>query len=337
MSTVVTLYLCVSILLYFLLGGADFGAGIIEMFTSKKNVTRTRKTLYQAIGPIWEANHMWLIIAIVILFVAFPSVYSLLSIHLHIPLLIMLMGIIARGTAFVFRHYDAVKDGLQNIYNRIFVVSSVVTPLFLGILAGSTLAGRIDPEAQDFAHAYVYSWLNLFSVSIGLFTVALCGFLAAVYLIGEADNEHDRRRFVVKAKVSNLLAVGFGFLVFVSAYIEGVPLSRWIFQNPVALTAAIAASASLFVLWKWINRKRPAVLRVLVAFQVTMILLAITYAHFPQVIILANGDKISLTASAATEKTMESLGWALIIGSVFILPALYYLFYSFQKTEEYIN
>jgi cytochrome d ubiquinol oxidase subunit II len=256
---------------------------------------------------------------------------------LHIPLLIMLMGIIARGTAFVFRHYDAVKDGLQNIYNRIFVVSSVVTPLFLGILAGSTLAGHIDPEAQDFAHAYVYSWLNLFSVSIGLFTVALCGFLAAVYLIGEADSEHDRRRFVVKAKISNLLAVGFGFLVFVSAYIEDVPLSRWIFQNPVGLTAVIVASASLFLLWKWINRKRPAVLRVLVAFQVTMILLAITYAHFPQVIILANGDKISLTASAATEKTMESLGWALVIGSVFILPALYYLFYSFQKTEEYIN
>jgi len=82
--------------------------------------------------------------------------------------------------------------------------------LFLGILAGSTLAGHIDPDAKDFAHAYVYSWLNLFSVSIGLFTVALCGFLAAVYLIGEADNEHDRRRFVVKAKVSNLLAVGFG-------------------------------------------------------------------------------------------------------------------------------
>src|SRR6187431_3756718 len=133
MTTVVTLYLCLSVLLYFLLGGADFGAGIIEMFTSKKNIRRTRKTLYHAIGPIWEANHMWLIIAIVILFVGFPYIYTTLSIYLHIPLTIMLLGIIARGTAFVFRHYDAIVDDMQKLYNRIFVLSSFVTPLFLGI------------------------------------------------------------------------------------------------------------------------------------------------------------------------------------------------------------
>jgi cytochrome d ubiquinol oxidase subunit II len=337
MSFVVTLYLCLSILLYFLLGGADFGAGIIEMFTSKKNVTRTRKTLYHAIGPIWEANHMWLIIAIVILFVGFPSVYSLLSTHLHIPLVIMLMGITARGTAFVFRHYDAIHDRMQAVYNRVFVISSVVTPLFLGILAGSTVAGRIDPNARDFAHAYIYPWFNLFSVSTGLFTVALCGFLAAVYLIGEADSEHDRRRFVTKAKISNLMAIGFGLMVFASATIEDVPLFNWIFRNPVGLTAVMLASASLVVLWQWINRKRPAVLRVLVAFQVTMILLAITYAHFPNIVLLANGQTLSLIDSAAPEKTMQALGWALILGSLFILPALYYLFYSFQKSEDYAH
>lgn len=336
MSIVVTIYLCLSVLLYFLLGGADFGAGIIEMFTSRKNVTRTRKTLYQAIGPIWEANHMWLIIAIVILFVGFPSIYTLLSIHLHIPLLIMLMGIIARGTAFVFRHYDAVQDGMQEVYNKIFVASSVITPFFLGILTGSTLAGRIDPNATDFAQAYIYSWVNFFSVSIGLFTVALCGFLAAVYLIGEADDERDRRRFVVKAKVSNLSAVGFGALVFAAAYVENVPLFEWIFLNPVGLISVVLASASLFLLWRWINRKRPAVLRLLVAFQVTMILLAITYAHFPAIVILADDSAISLTAAEAPPGTMAALGWALLAGSVFILPALCFLFYSFQKDEQIV-
>src|SRR5688572_29988348 len=135
MDKVVIVYLFLSILLYLLLGGADFGAGIIEMFTSTKNLKRTRKTLYHAIGPIWEANHMWLIIAIVILFVGFPVIYSDLSVYLHIPLLIMLMGIIARGTAFVFRHYDAVRDNMQETYNRIFIWSSFITPLFLGIIA----------------------------------------------------------------------------------------------------------------------------------------------------------------------------------------------------------
>src|SRR6188508_2999375 len=144
MDKVVIVYLFLSILLYLLLGGADFGAGIIEMFTSSRHIRRTRKTLYHAIGPIWEANHMWLIIAIVILFVGFPLIYSLLSVYLHIPLVIMLMGITARGTAFTFRHYDAVQDSMQEIYNRIFVWSSFVTPLFLGIIAGSTLSGHID-------------------------------------------------------------------------------------------------------------------------------------------------------------------------------------------------
>ena len=121
MEHVVIAFLYLAILLYVLLGGADFGAGIIEMFTSQRNIRRTRKTLYHAIGPIWEANHMWLIIVIVIMFVGFPNIYSELSVYLHIPLLIMLMGIIARGTAFVFRHYDAVKDEMQELYNKVFV------------------------------------------------------------------------------------------------------------------------------------------------------------------------------------------------------------------------
>jgi cytochrome d ubiquinol oxidase subunit II len=99
-----------------------------------------------------------------------------MSVYLHIPLAIMLVGIIARGTAFVFRHYDAVKDQMQEVYNKIFIYSSFITPLFLGIIAGSLLAGKIDLESQDFATAYVWSWLNWFSVAVGLFTVALCGF-----------------------------------------------------------------------------------------------------------------------------------------------------------------
>src|SRR6201990_259506 len=134
MIFVVTAFLFLAIVLYFLLGGADFGAGIIELFTSEKNRHRTRKTSYEAIGPIWEANHMWLIIAVVIMFVGFPVIYSTLCTYLHIPLLIMLLGITARGTAFSFRNYDAVKDDkMQDVYNHIFVYSSFITPLFLGI------------------------------------------------------------------------------------------------------------------------------------------------------------------------------------------------------------
>lgn len=331
MLFVVIIFFCLSILLYFLLGGADFGAGIIEMFTSEKRVRRTRNTLYHAIGPIWEANHMWLIIAIVILFVAFPLIYSTLSIHLHIPMLIMLMGIIARGTAFVFRHYDAVKDSMQEVYNRVFIWSSFITPLFLGILAGATVSGKIDTGAATFSDAYVFSWLNLFSISVGFFTVALCGFLAGVYLVGEAEAESDRKSFIRKARNANIIAFIFGGLVFWAAGEEDVPLDRWIFDNDVGLAAVVAATTSLVVLWVLINRANRWVSRGLVTFQVSMILLAITYEHYPDVVLLANGENLSMVKHHAPEKTIDALAWALIWGSALILPALFYLYYSFQK------
>ncbi|HEX6892585.1 MAG TPA: cytochrome d ubiquinol oxidase subunit II [Chryseolinea sp.] len=335
MDNVVIIYLFLSILLYLLLGGADFGAGIIEMFTSSKHIRRTRKTVYQAIGPIWEANHMWLIIAIVILFVGFPAIYSILSVYLHIPLVIMLMGIIARGTAFTFRHYDAVHDTMQEIYNRIFIWSSFITPLFLGIIAGSTLSGDINTNASSFVDAYVFGWLNGFSLSVGLFPVALCGFLAAVYLIGEADDENDRLRFVRKARGMNIISICAGTLVFVVSAIEKVPLIEWIFGDVVGFVATALALLSLLLMWRSINQRMKFLPRVLAAFQVAMILLALTYAHFPTIIILKDETTISLIESVAPAKTMAALGSALLIGSILILPALFYLYYSFKKDESY--
>lgn len=334
MEYVVISFLCLAILLYFLLGGADFGAGIIELFTSSKNRGKTRKTMYHAIGPVWEANHMWLIIAIVILFVAFPLIYSTMSIYLHIPLAVMLVGIIARGTAFVFRHYDAVKDQMQEVYNKIFVYSSFITPLFLGIIAGSVLCGQIDTDPHNFVQAYIWGWLNLFSVAVGLFTVALCGFLAAIYLIGECKEEGDKKRFIKKAKYMNIAAVLFGVVVFVAANAEEVPLADWVFKNPVGLTAVSLASLSLVLLWYLLLKGRTKVLRILAGFQVTMILLAISFAHFPNFIRLRNGETISLFEAIGPAKTVSTLGWALLLGSLLILPFLGYLFYKFQKKEE---
>ncbi|RZK44189.1 MAG: cytochrome d ubiquinol oxidase subunit II [Pedobacter sp.] len=334
MDFVIISFLCLSILLYFLLGGADFGAGIIELFTSAKNRSKTRKTMYHAIGPVWEANHMWLIIAIVILFVAFPKIYTTMSVYLHVPLVIMLIGIIARGTAFVFRHYDAVKDQMQEVYNKIFIYSSFITPLFLGIIAGAALSGRIDPQSNNFAEAYVFSWLNYFSVSVGLFTVALCGFLAAIYLIGESREENDKRRFIRKAKFMNVAAVLLGFVVFVAAQFEQVPLINWVFKDIVGLTAVLLASLSLVLLWYLLMKGKTKILRILAGFQVTMILTAISYAHFPNFIRLKGGEAISLYESIAPEKTVSTLAWALLLGSLLILPFLGYLFYKFQQKEE---
>ncbi len=333
MLYVVIGFLWLALLLYLLLGGADFGAGIIELFTTEDNKAKTRKISYKAIGPIWEANHMWLIIAIVILFVGFPDIYTTMSIHLHIPLVIMLMGIIARGTAFAFRNYDAVTDNMQKVYNKIFVYSSFITPLFLGIIAGSAVSGKIDVHANTFLSAYIFSWLNWFSVTIGLFTVALCGFIAAIYLIGEAKDQEERKRFVRKALQMNIAAVISGGLVFISAISDQIPLVEWVFGNPVGIAAVTAASISLIILWYLIYHGQSKSLRLLAGFQITMILLTTTYKHYPNIVILKNGGYLSLLENKGADKAIDALGLALLIGSVFILPALVYLIYSFQKKE----
>ncbi len=333
MIYVVIIFLWTAILLYLILGGADFGAGILELFTSDANKKKTRKTMYRAIGPIWEANHMWLIIAIVILFVGFPKIYTTMSIHMHIPLVLMLLGIIARGTAFTFRHYDAVKDDMQEVYNTIFVYSSFITPLFLGIIAGSTVTGKIDPSATNFLDAYIFSWLNGFSFAVGLFTVTICGFLAAVFIIGQTPEKSERERFIKKAKAFNVMAVVAGLLVFIISLIEKIPLTTWVFDNWPGTLAFSLATISVVILWCIWKTERTNLMRFLAGFQVTMILFITTWKHYPNIVLLKNGDALSLLQEQGSEKTIDSLGWALLLGSVFILPTLVYLIYSFQKTQ----
>ena len=333
MIYVVIIFLWTSILLYILLGGADFGAGIIELFTSKVNRPKTRKTMYNAIGPIWEANHMWLIIAVVILFVGFPKIYTTISIYLHIPLVCMLLGIIARGTAFVFRNYDAVKDDMQRVYTPIFIYASLITPFFLGIIAASSVSGRIDFAAADFSSAYIYSWLNWFSVAVGVFTVSICGYLATIFIIGQADNETDKKHFIRKAYRTIFAVMFCGALVFVAAYVDNIPLLTWIFGDFPGIIAISAASLSLVIMLWALNKNKPILLRLLAGFQVTMILFAATYTHFPDIVLLKNGENLSLLAHQGQVKTIESLAYALSIGSIFILPALFYLIYIFQQKK----
>jgi cytochrome d ubiquinol oxidase subunit II len=331
MIYIVIAYLWMAILLYLLLGGADFGAGIIELFTSDDNKNKTSVKMSRTIGPIWEANHMWLIIVIVILFTGFPDIYASVSTYLHIPLLIMLMGIIARGTAFAFRHYDAVEDFMQVVYNKIFRYSSFITPFFLGIIAASAVSGTINPDAKGFADAYIFSWLHFFSMTVGLFTVCICGYLAAIFLIGETETPEERMRYIIKARSMNIAAVFSGALVFLAAAYDHVPLTKWLFGNPVGIASIAAAIASLIWQWILIRHGQKIIIRLLAGFQITMLLVATTFYHYPKIILFSGGGYLSLMEHHGDDKSIESLALALLIGSLFILPALFYLIYSFQK------
>ncbi|TJZ63242.1 cytochrome d ubiquinol oxidase subunit II [Sphingobacterium olei] len=333
MLYVVVAYLWISLYLYLILGGADFGVGIIELFTGKNNKLRVKNTAYKSIGPIWEANHMWLIIAIVVLFVGFPIIYSTLSIYLHIPLLLLLLGIIARGTAFTFRHYDAIDDEWQQVYNRIFRISSLITPFFLGIIAASTVSRQIDPGASNFLAAYVLSWWNLFGIAVGLFTVAISAYLASIYIIGEAEEKGFVDYLMRKAKIYFFVVLGAGSLVFATAYWTGIPLFEWVFGGFIGQVAVLLATVSIGVLFWAAAHHKSTLMRISAAFQVMMILIAATYNHFPELVLLADGSALSLLDQQSSEKTITVLAWGLLLGSIFILPFLFYLLYSFHKKK----
>src|SRR5690606_27547916 len=174
--------------------------------------------------PVWEANHMWLVLMVVILFVGFPAVYARVSVNLHIPLTAMLLGVIARGTSFTFRHYDAVRDRSQRAYTGFFAFSSVWTPFFLGVTMGALVPGRITAAPATYAEGYLAPWLRPFPLALGAFTVCLFTFLAAVYLIGESPAGSLRRSFVRKAAWAGAVMIAAGAAVFVAGRVDGVPL-----------------------------------------------------------------------------------------------------------------
>jgi len=334
MIYVVIGFLWLSVCLYVILGGADFGAGIVELMTKKKNRKYTEKIMYESIAPVWEANHMWLIIAIVILFVGFPEIYTTMSTYLHIPLVMMLVGIIARGTAFTFRHYDAVEDRWQIIYTQIFYYASLLTPFFLGLIAAATVSQSINPDAKNFLDLYVFSWLNWFGVSVGLFTVSLCAYLASIFSLREAGDRLELNLMIKKSHQTMLFVVVTGLLVFAAAHFSGIPLTKWIFSKPLGVMSISFATVALGLLLRAMHTKKLLPVRALAGFQIIMILVAATYQHNPDIILLGNGQHLSLLKHIAAEKTISALGWALVLGSIFILPFLFYLMFSFSKVSR---
>lgn len=334
MIYVVIGFLWLSICLYVILGGADFGAGIVELFTKKRARDKTKEIMYESIAPVWEANHMWLIIAIVILFVGFPEIYTTMSTYLHIPLVLMLLGIIARGTAFTFRHYDAVKDNWQVLYTQIFYYASLLTPFFLGLIAAATVSGSINPDATTFLDLYIFSWLNWFGVAVGLFTVSLCAYLASIFSLRETTDRLELGLMIKKSHQTMIFVVITGALVFLTAYLSEIPLVTWVFSKPLGVMATVFATVALGLILKAMNNRKLLPVRALAGFQIIMILVAATYQHNPNIILLGNGHHLSLLEHVAAPKTISALGWALMLGSLFILPFLFYLMASFSKLRK---
>lgn len=334
MLYIVIIFLLISIYLYCLLGGADFGAGIIELFSRKANKEKIRNIVSNAMAPIWEANHMWVVITVVILFMGFPVIYTQVSVSLYIPLILLLLGVILRGTAFTFRHYDAVQDESQVIYSRIFAVSSLLVSFFFGLIIGAVVSGKITTEPADFYEGYLYPWINLFTLSTGIFISSLFAFIASVYLISETTEKELRELIIKKAKTATLVMVISGGLVFIFSYLEGVDFAERFFHHPESIIIILLATAALPVLWNILGKGLIWPSRILAGAQLFFILAAFYAIYFPEVIVLKSGNNITLFNAAAPDATLTQLGWALIVGSFLIFPTLFYLFKVFKLERK---
>lgn len=335
----VMLFLGTSILFYALFGGADFGAGILELFAGRKQTpeqTRAQRELIShAMAPVWEANHMWLVLSVVILFMGYPAAYTTISTYLHLPLMAILVGIVARGCAFTFRHYDPYEPRSYRLYTLVFAASSAWTAFFLGATAGALMLGRVDPLAPDFFGLYVAPWWNLFCAATGLFAATLFAFLAAVFLTGEAEEEGLRRVFLRKSQIASVAMVGAGALVFLAAGKYGHPLAKNFLAHPISQGAGLLATILLIPFWWSLAQPRRTVLaRTLGGALVALVMFGWFAVQFPYALRMIGpaGELtgISLVTAASPPATMKALLAALLFGSLLIFPALFYLLKIFK-------
>jgi cytochrome bd ubiquinol oxidase subunit II len=319
--------LALSLNAYVLFGGADFGGGVWDMLASGPRQARQREVITHALSPIWEANHVWLILAIVITFTCFPPVYARLGTVLHIPLTLMLIGIVLRGSAFTFRSYETHPDAAQRRWGRIFSSASVITPILLGVSIGAVASGRVGRETSGgFVEQFVHPWLTPFAFSVGLLALCLFAFLAAVFLTLETrdrDLSDDFRRRALAAGIAVFFASALVLLLSgetAPLVRTGLTASPW--ALPLHLLTGVTAIVVLAALW--FRRYRLA--RMGVGLQVSLIFWGWAMAQYPFLL----PPTFTIANTAAPESTLRLTLIGLAVGIVVLLPSLWYLFQIFK-------
>lgn len=313
-----------AVLAYAVLAGADFGGGIWDLLARGPRAREQRTAIAGAMGPVWEANHVWLIFLIVILFTAFPSAYAALSVALFWPFHLVLAGIVLRGAAFVFRAHGYAPAGAPLNWGRVFGAASVITPLLLGACLGAISTGAIRVEDGLVTAGSAWAWLAAFPLATGLLALALCAYLAAVYLTLEtvgALREDFRRRALGAWLVGGVLSLGTLLLTATEAPrlwqgLTGLP------ALPVVAAGVLLAPASGLAVW----RRRFGSARVLAAGQVVLLLSGWALAQWPYIIY----PDMTLVGSAAPPATLGLLLWTLPFGLAVLLPSLWFLFAVFK-------
>jgi len=320
----------VALIVYALTAGADYGGGMWDLLARGPRARQQRDVIEHAIAPIWEANHVWLVLVVVVLFTAFPPAFAAMMVALHVPITLVLLGIVLRGSAFAFRKYDPEREHLHRRWSTIFGISSFLTPFFLGITLGGLASGEIRVLNGQVVSGFFAGWTSPFALACGAFAQGLFAFLAAVYLTVDAEGagpvQDDFRR---RALVSGVALAPVAALVFAVAG-TGAPaifrgLTDW-WAPLLLLATSVCAVAGLLALWT----RRFRIARAAAAGQVTLILLGWSLAQYPNLIV----PDVTIPVAAAERATLRLLVVTLAVGAVVLLPSFAYLFYVFRAARQ---
>ena len=312
-----------ALIAYALLGCADFGGGIWDLLSGGPRRAEQREAIARAIGPVWEANHVWLIFLIVLMFTCFPRAFAAASVALFWPLHLILAGIVLRGSSFVFRAYHAKTEETQRLWSRLFGAASAFTPVLLGACLGAVSSGAIRVEGGGVT-AGTDAWLSPFSLATGLMACLLSAYLAAVYLAWESRGA-VRNDFLRRALLTWLAAGVMSLALLPLAASQAPALWQGLTRFPaivaVGAGVALAPLSAIALMRHWFGAAR-----VMAAAQVFLLLAGWALAQYPFLI----APDLTIANSAAPEPTLALTALTLPLGAALLVPSLWYLFAVFK-------
>ncbi|MBA8824947.1 cytochrome d ubiquinol oxidase subunit II [Saccharopolyspora lacisalsi] len=311
---------------YVLLGGADFGGGFWDLLAGgTRRGADQRALINHSIGPVWEANHVWLIFVIVLCWTGFPEVFASVSSTMYIPLTLVALGIIARGAAFAFRKAST-ELGHRRAYGAAFALSSVLTPFFLGTVAGGIASGRtpLGIAAGDL----VTSWVNPTSFLGGVLAVTISAYLAAVFLCADARREEATALAETFRRKALWTAAGTGVIALVGIavlYLDAPLLYAGLVGEglPLIIVSALGGVASLGLLLL----RHYLMSRIAASIAVTALLWGWAVAQYPVVLF----PDTTITEVAAQPDVLWVSLVVTLVGALLLLPSLWWMFSLFQR------
>jgi cytochrome d ubiquinol oxidase subunit II len=325
MSTFAAVVLFAGVVAYAVLGGADFGAGFWDLTAGgAERGRRPRHLVDESLAPVWEANHVWLIFCLVMMWTAFPTAFAAIMTTLYVPLGLTALGIVMRGSGFAFRKV-VVQTDQQRVVGAAFALSSIVSPFFLGTVAGGIASGRVPTRGYGDP---VTSWLNPTSVLGGVLAILTCAFTAAVFLTAEARRRDDdeleryfRRRAQVTAVVTGVVAlVGIAVLHADAPRLFDGLLSRGL---PLVILSGACGLLALLLL----SRAAPRLLQGLAVAAVASVVVGWGVAQYPYLL----GTHLSIQVAAAPTSTLWSLTLVAAAALILVVPSLGLLFSLQQR------